>query len=190
VVFLVLIVLGGGASTSIMGFIPLYVVAQFHVTKQTAASLLSIVYGAGLVASPLGGYLSDRIGRIRIILVACLVAGIFIYIMEMVPYGLGLGNLFFIDGLGTGAVMLFIGMSNSVRMPVSESYIGRQTTSRNRSTVYGIYYFAMTEAGAVFAPLYGYLIDNYGFHYCFTIASIIVVAVTLVCSVFLWSSQD
>lgn len=87
-------------------------------------------------------------------------------------------------------MMLIIGICNSVRMPVSESYIVGQTTSRNRSTIYGIYFFAMQEAGAAYAPIYGYLADNYGFHFCFTVVSAVVVGVTLVCSVLLWGSQD
>ncbi len=190
VIFLILIIMAGGASTSLMMFVPLYVVKQFGVSKQTAASLLSIVFGTGMFASPLGGYLSDRIGRIRIILVVSLLAGVFIYLLKVVPYGWGIGDLFFINGLGIGAMMLIIGICNSVRMPVSESYIGGQTTSRNRSTVYGIYFFAMQQAGAIYSPVYGVLVDHYGFHFCFTVVSAVVVGVTLVCSVLLWGSQD
>jgi len=190
VIFLILIIIAGGAGTSIMMFMPLYIVDQFGVSKQTASSMLSIVFGTGLIASPLGGYLSDRIGRIRIILVVSLAAGIFIYLLRFVPYGWGIGDLFFINGLGIGGMMLIIGICNSVRMPVSESYIVGQTTTRNRSTIYGIYFFAMQEAGAAYAPIYGYLADHYGFHFCFTVVSAVVVGVTLVCSVLLWSSQD
>ncbi len=190
VVFLLLVVFGGGASMSILQFIPLYVVKHFGVGEQTAASMLSIVFGTGLIASPLAGYLSDRIGRIRMILVASLLSGILIYLLKLVPYGWGIGDLFFINGLGIGAVMLFAGLCNSVRMPVSESYIGRQTTARIRSTIYGIYFFAMQEASALYAPLYGYIVDNYGFHYCFTMSSAIVIGVSLVCSVLLWGSKD
>ena len=64
-----------------------------------------------------------------------------------------------------------------------------QTPPHRRSIVYGVYYFAMQEAGAVFAPVLGYLIDNFGFHTTFTIVGFTVVAVTLVCSVFLWGSR-
>lgn len=190
VIFLILIILAGGASLSVLVFVPLYVVAQFGIAKQTAASLLSIAYATGLFASPLGGYLSDRIGRIRIILGVCLVAGIFIYLLQYVPYGWGIGDLFFINGLGIGAIIFVIGICNSVRMVVSESYIGGQTTSRNRSTVYGIYFFATMEAGAIFSPIYGILVDNFGFHFCFSVVSAVAVAVTLICSVLLWGSKD
>ncbi len=75
-------------------------------------------------------------------------------------------------------------------MPVSEGYIIGQTTERNRSTVYGIYYFSMTETGAVFAPIMGLIIDRFGLYNSFTIASVAIVVVVLTCSAFLWGSRD
>lgn len=65
-------------------------------------------------------------------------------------------------------------------MAVSESYIIGQTTERNRSLIYGIYYFSMTESSALLTPLMGYLMDDYGFSICFTWKSIAVVVVTLI----------
>jgi MFS family permease len=176
---MVLTVLGGGMGMSVMAFVPLYLVDQFGVSKQTAASLLSIVNFAGLWAGPVGGYISDRIGRVRIIIACGLISGILVYTLRLVPWGLGFG-----------AVLFLIGINNSLRMPVSEAFIIGQTTARSRSTIYGIYYFAMQEASAVFAPIMGSLIDNLGFPACFTIASSVGIAITLICSVFLWGAQN
>ena len=77
-------------------------------------------------------------------------------------------------------VAFVYGMAMYTRMPVSEAYIIGQTTERNRSLVYGIYYFSMTESSAILAPLMGYLIDNHGFSFCFTLASVAVAVVTLI----------
>ncbi|MFH1647696.1 MAG: MFS transporter, partial [Chloroflexota bacterium] len=60
VAFLIFTVIIGGIGFSITGFIPLYLVDHFHVSEQTAASLLAVIWSAGLWASPIGGYLSDR----------------------------------------------------------------------------------------------------------------------------------
>jgi MFS family permease len=179
VVFMILTVFAGGAANSISPFIPLYMVDHFGVSPPTAASLMAISSSAGLWASPLGGYLSDRIGRIPIILVTALMGGIFVYVWNVVPFG-----------LGVYALLLLVGVSVYLRMPVAEAYIIRQTTARNRSTIYGIYYFVQMETGAVFAPLMGRLIDSLGFQSSFTIASIVAVATTLICSVFLWGSKE
>jgi MFS family permease len=186
VAFLVLVVIGGGMGFSIMGFVPLYVVRHFGVGEQTAASLLSIAFSAGLWAGPLGGYLSDRIGRVPIIVATGLVSGILVYLLKLVPYGVTIGSV----GLGIGAMLFFMGVNSFMLMPVSEAYIMGQTSARRRSMVYGIYYFAMQQAGGIFAPIIGVLVDRYGFHTTFVIAGVTTVVVTLICSAFLWGSKD
>jgi MFS family permease len=70
-------------------------------------------------------------------------------------------------------------------MPVSESYILAHTPERKRSAVLGVYFFAGMEGGGILTPLVGYLIDHLGFFLSFSIASIALVGVTLVCSVLL-----
>ena len=179
VAFMILSVFTSGVVMSITAFVPLYIVDHFGVSEQTAASSLAIIFSAGFWAGPLGGYLSDRLGRVPLILAACFISGFVIYLLNMAPYGLGIG-----------ALLLILGIAMYIRMPVSESYIMGHTAERHRSTIYGIYYFSMQEAGAVFAPVLGILIDNYGFYFSFTIASVAVVAVTIICSVFLWGSWD
>ena len=84
--------------------------------------------------------------------------------------------------MGIGALLLILGITTFVRLPVSEAYIIGQTTERNRSTVYGIYYFSMTESGAVLAPILGLIIDHFGFYNGFTIASVAIAVVVLACS--------
>ena len=185
VAFLILTVIGGGIGFSIAGMIPLYLVDHFGTSKETAASLMAIIWSAGLWAGPLGGTLSDRFGRMPIILTTSFVAGILVYILKVVPYGIGMGGLFYIDGLGVGILLFFMGINSFVRMPVSEAYIMSQTSARRRSTVFGIYYFAMQQAGGIFAPIVGAGVDRYGFHPCFSIASALMIGVTLICSVFL-----
>ena len=179
VAFMILSIFTQAVAFSIIAFIPLFMVDHFGVGEETAAVFLAILYSAGLWASPLGGYLSDRLGRIPVVLTTCFVAGPLIYLLNLAPYGLGIG-----------ALLLVIGMVMYVRMPVSEAYIVGQTSERHRSMIFGIYYFSNMEAGGLLAPLLGSLIDRFGFYSSFTGISIILVAVTLICSVFLWSSRD
>jgi MFS family permease len=178
VVFMILSVLTAGVGMSTITFIPLYLVDHFGVNEQTAASMLAITFSAGLWASPLGGYLTDRLGKIPLILATCFLAGFVIYFLKMAPYSLGIG-----------AILLVLGMFTYVRMPLSEAYIIEKTPARHRSTVYGIYYCAMQESGTVLLPVMGWLIDSYGFHSSFTMASVAIIAVTLICSVFFWRSR-
>ncbi len=179
VVFLVLGIYMGAVFVSVISFIPLYLVDKFGTDEETAGALLGLIYSSGLWVGPLAGYLSDRLGRIRIILAICLASGPVIYLLNLVSYGWGMFGLF-----------VLMGMILISRTPVSESYILGQTTTRNRSTIMGIYYFAAIEGGGVLTPLLGYLIDHLGFFTSFTMAAISLILVTLVCSIWLWRSPD
>jgi FSR family fosmidomycin resistance protein-like MFS transporter len=179
VVFLVLGIYMGAVFVSVISFIPLYLVDKFGADEETAGALLGLIYSSGLWVGPLAGYLSDRLGRIRMILAICLASGPVIYLLNFVPYGWGMFGLFFLMG------MILIS-----RTPVSESYILGQTSARNRSTILGIYYFAAIEGGGRLTPLLGYIIDHLGFLTSFTIAAISLILVTLVCSIWLWRSPD
>jgi len=164
---------------STIAFIPLFMVDHFGVGEETAAALIAVIFSAGLWASPLGGYLSDRLGIVPVMLTACFVAGPVIYMLNLVPYGLGIG-----------ALLLIIGMVIYVRMPVSEAYIVGHIPEHRRSTILGIYYFGGMEGGGVLTPIIGSLIDHFGFYPSFTIAAAALVVLTLICSVFLWGSRD
>ena len=178
-VFMILSVVTGGLVASATSVLPLYMVDNFGASPQTAASLMAIYYSAGLWASPLGGHISDRLGRVPVIVVINVIAAAAIYLLNIASYGIGIFALIWIMGITT-----------FVRLPVSESYIFSQTTERNRSTIYGIYYFSMTESGAVFAPVMGSLIDHFGFYNGFTVASVAIGVVVLACSPFLRDSRD
>jgi len=181
VVFMFLSTFTQAVAFSIIAFVPLFMVDHFGVGEEAAAAFLAIIYSAGLWASPLGGYLSDRLGRVPVVLVICLITSPVIYLLNLVPYG---------HGLGIGALLLIFGIVMYIRMPVSEAYIVGQTSERHRSMVLGIYYFSAMEAGGILAPVMGSLIDRFGFDYSFNIAAVAVVAVALTCSVFLWGSRD
>ena len=182
VAFMVLSIFTQAVAFSVITFIPLFMVDRFSISEEAAGAFLAIIYSAGLWASPLGGYLSDRLGRVPVVLAVCLVSAPLIYLLDVVPYGF--------RGLGIGALLLIIGMVMYIRMPVSEAYIAGRTPERHRSTIFGIYYFSSMEAGGLLVPVLGLLIDKFGFHLSFTASGAALLAVTLACSVFLWGSRD
>ncbi|MFC1977595.1 MFS transporter [Chloroflexota bacterium] len=174
VAFLILSIVGQILIVAVISFIPLFLVDEFGISEKAAAALLALAYSAGFWAGPLGGYLSDRIGTVPVMLAVTLITGPVIYLLNHVPYGLGLG-----------ALLVLIGMSLDSRMPVSEAYISSHTSARRRSTVLGIYYFGSRGGPGVMTPILGYLIDRFGFYTSFTAVGATLVAVTLACSVFL-----
>jgi len=179
VAFLLLSVLSGGIVSSVSAFITLYAVDNFQASTTGAASLYVLMNSAGIWVSPIGGYLSDRLGRVPLIISSCLLSAFVVYMLNWAPYYWGVAVL-----------MLLSGVAMYTRMPVSEAYIIGQTTERNRSLVYGIYYFSMTESGAIFAPIMGFLMDIYGFSKCFTWASVAIIVVILIFAPMLKGSKN
>lgn len=176
--FIVLSTSTSAIMTSTIAFIPLYMVDQFNVAEKTAAALMAIIYSTGLWAAPLGGYLSDRLGRIPVILTVCFLSGPTMFLMNYVPFGIGFG-----------ALLLLIGAIIMIRMPVSEAYLVGEVPQHYRSTVLGVYYFCSIEGGGVLTPVMGTLIDNFGFFSGFGIAGATIFTMTLVCSFFLKSGK-
>jgi MFS family permease len=160
---------------SIVSFIPLFLVDTFGTGKETAAASISLVYFMGLWAGPFGGYLSDRFGRVAIIITVCVMASIVVYLLNIAPYA-----------LGTGAILVLIGILMYINTTSAQAFIADQTSARNRSTMLGFYFFGNMEGTGVLTPILGYLIDHLGFHPSFTISGTAIIATIIVCSTILW----
>ncbi len=160
---------------SIVSFVPLFLVDTYHTSKETGAASISLVYFMGLWAAPFGGYLSDRFGRITIIIAMGLTASAMVYVLNVVPYGFGIV-----------AALALTGIALYFNTTVAQAYIVDETPTRHRSTVLGFYFFANMEGTGVLTPVLGYLIDNFGFYTSFTISSAAIVIVLTVCSSLLW----
>ncbi len=159
---------------SIVSFVPLFLVDTFNTGKELAAASISLVYFMGLWAGPLGGYLSDRLGRIAMIIALCVVASVMIYCLDIVPYG-----------FGTAAVLVVIGITLYFNTTGAQAYIVDQASAKNRSTVLGFFFFGNMEGTGVLTPLLGYLIDHFGFHMSFMYSSAAILTVLVICSVIL-----
>lgn len=178
VVFVILGIASMVLTYSVISFIPLYIVDHFKASEELGAAMLSLAFFGGLWAGPLGGYLSDRLGRVPVILAVGLIAGPAIYLLNIAPLGVGLSVL-----------LVIMGMAMHLGMPVVEAYLISHTSARRRSTVLGIYYLG-SRGGPAIAPAIGYLIDNYGFNTTFSIVGATMMAVTLVGALFLWGSRE
>jgi len=178
-IFIFLSTFTGAVIFATISFIPLFLVDHFGFAKERAGAFFALIYSAGLWVSPIGGYLSDRWGRIPLILGVCFFAGPVIFALPFAPGQWGVLTL-----------LLLIGVIIYVRMPVSESYIIRYTSPHNRSTILGLYFFGSMEGGGILTPVAGYLIDHYGFAVSFTISGALLLAVTFICSLLLRGSRD
>jgi len=153
---------------SMLTLIPLYTVDVLGASEEQGAALLSIAYFGGLWGSPLGGYLSDRLGRVPVIIAIGFISGPVIYLLNYVSFGVSLY-----------AVLLLMGTVMHAGAPVVESYVISHDSGQKRSTVLGIYY-AVSRGGPAIALLLGYLADTYNFFITISSVSIAMLAVAIV----------
>ncbi|MGB2827139.1 MAG: MFS transporter [Dehalococcoidales bacterium] len=163
---------------SIVSFIPLFLVDTFGTSKEAAAASMSLVFAMAFWAGPLAGYLSDRFGRVAIIITTCVMAGAVVYLLNIVPYGFGIYVL-----------LAAIGTVTAFSTIVAQAYIVDQTPAKHLSTVLGFYFFGNMEGNGVLTPVLGYLIDHLGFHTSFTIGSVAIIVTLVICSSILWMSR-
>jgi MFS family permease len=166
-----------GTLGTVMTFFSLYLIDDWHVSKQTAVFVMAISSFAGIWAGPVGGWISDRVGRLPLIIATSFVGGLIIFLIRWIPYG----PLLF-------AVLLISGINMYVGSPVSEAFIMGQTSARNRSLIYGVYY-AVGLMGSLFLPLVGSLIDRYHYGPTFMIAGIASMIATLIGSSILLANR-
>ena len=159
---------------SMVPFIPLLLTDIYEVAEDRAGAYLSLIFVAGFWAAPLGGYISDRIGRRKVVIACALLTALFIFLLPAVPFGIVFAIF-----------LVVLGMFLFVRMPASEAYLLRNTPMKIRSTVLGIYYFGGMEGSGVLTPVLGGLIDARGFFGAFRIMGLGLAVITLLCGLVL-----
>jgi MFS transporter, DHA1 family, multidrug resistance protein len=150
------------------------------VSEPRAAMLVSIMYIPGVIGAPiLGGWISDRIGSVKVVIATSIISGLIIF-------GLKSAHM----GFGFYAILFIMGLNMAIRMPVTEVFIMSQTPAKNRSTIFGLYYSTMQYTGAIFAPIMGGFIDKYGFNTMYTFSAIAVTTVAVITSLFYMDAKD
>ena len=167
------------ATFSSISFVPLFAVDKLNTSEAVGASLIALAQVAGLWAGPVGGYLSDRIGKIPVMLSVALAAGPLVYLMSLVSLGWSIS-----------IVLLALGICQYVAMPVSEAYIISHSPESNRSTILGFYYFASRGGPGLLMPAMGWLSDKYGFITSFGVVGVATLAIVFICSLFLWRNRE
>ena len=165
--------------TTAFNFVPLLVVDKFHGTEWLGAAILSVGHIAGLAAGPVGGNISDKLGKVPVMLAVSLAAGPIIFL-------LALGTHWWLLPI----VLLALGACMYVAMPVTESYVISNVSTRNSTSVLGIYYFISRGGPAVLLPVIGKLLDRYSFSEAFAVIGAALFAITLICSALLWGTKE
>jgi MFS family permease len=165
--------------SSAMTFIPLLVTDKFLGPLWIASAIVALPHIAGLAAGPLGGHFSDRVGKVPVMLTVSLAAGPIVYLLS-------LGTHWWLLPF----VLLAMGICMYIAMPVAESYVISNVSTRNRSTILGIYYFASRGGPFILLPIVGKLIDRFSFSVAFTAVGVALFVITIICSLMFWGTKE
>ena len=160
-------------SSAFSSYLPLFLADAHGVDPALAGMLGGLAIGTGVFGAPIGGALSDRIGRKPVILASLVGTGPLIYLVAVLGYGPAL----------FGAMALY-GVLMSMRMAPMESLIADVVPLNRRATVLGIYYFLAQETAGVATPLVGRVIDAIGPSSTFVLLAAVATLVTLLILLF------
>lgn len=156
-------------SRGIMSFLPSYFYAK-GATILNANLKASIMLLAGMIAQPLGGFISDRFGRRKTISYSYFLMGIFL--------------LLFIKFSGI-IFLFFMGFFMSLSIPVRHAFaaeVGGNKVDTNIAIVFSMVMIASSVAPSIV----GALADRFGFSLAFGINA----AIAFVGSILVWSIKQ
>ena len=176
--FMVLSAVTTIAVTAVISFIPLFLVDHFGMSQASAALIIAIVYFTGIFANPLAGFLSDRVGRIPLLVVASVGLLPVLFFINSVP-----------QGWGVDLLLVAYGTIIAMTQTSSESHIVGNVAENNCSSVLGGYYFTTMAGSGVLIPLLGALIDARGMHFSLTVVAGVVASTTIAYALWLLVRQ-
>jgi predicted MFS family arabinose efflux permease len=163
---------------AVMSFIPLFLVDHFGMSQASAALVIAIVYFTGIFANPLSGFLSDRLGRIPLLVAASLALLPVLLFMNSVP-----------QGWGVNLILVATGVIIAMTQTSSESHIVGNVAEKNCSSVLGVYYFTNMAGAGIVTPILGALIDSRGLLFSLTTIAIVLAAAILAYCLWLWGRR-
>jgi FSR family fosmidomycin resistance protein-like MFS transporter len=164
IVLLVQLLIGPG-----MSFVSLFLVDQHHMSTAAAAIWVSIIRAGSVIGSLLGGWMSDKYGRQRAILVSLVFLGITVYLLAHLPLNVGLAIVF-----------VFYGMLMSMRETTMQAYLMDSSPAHLRATTFGIYFGFGQEGSSLIQPGIGRAMDVIGIGSVFNIIGYIGIGLSLI----------
>jgi len=152
-----------------IAFLPIYLVDKHSITPASAALLIGLLRGAGVIGSLLGGWLSDRLGRRNAIALVLVSSGPVFYLLTQLPF-----NWFFI------LVLAVLGMVGLMRQSTVQPFLMDNTPPHLRATIFGIYFGLTMEGMSLIQPVAGHFMDVYGIVDVFHFISLLSIALSLV----------
>ncbi|MGV8141803.1 MAG: MFS transporter [Candidatus Woesearchaeota archaeon] len=130
----------------------------------------ALCYGIGFLASIASShYLNKKFGDKTMLLVSVIGSPLSIVFATLT------------DGLWVAVFLVFSSVFFSIRLPIMMDWYNRNTPSKNRATMLSIASFGSQLGMAMFAPLFGYIVDLYDIAFAIRISTVLaIVAIILI----------
>ena len=166
---IILVVVVTFTSGSLLPFVPLYLVDHHGLTSTMAAIWTSVIRASGIVGSLLGGWLSDRWGNRRTVLLSLLAIGPAVLLFTLVK-----------DFHILVILMVSIGILWTMRETAVQTYLMGRTPLRMHGIVFGIYFGIGMQGQSLLQPVYGSFMDMIGISNVFLIVGLVGAAMSIV----------
>ena len=166
---IILVVVVTFTSGSLLPFVPLYLVDHFGQTSTMAALWTSALRASAILGSLMGGWLSDRWGNRRTVLLSLIAIGPVMLLFTTVNYFPVLAM-----------VMIAIGILWTMRETAVQTYLMSRTPPSKHGIVFGIYFGIGQQGQSLLQPVYGVFMDMAGISTVFLIVGLISVATSVV----------
>lgn len=143
-------ILGQVLLSAAFAYLTLYLVDARGFSPIIAAGLYGLPQAAGLVGAPLGGSLSDRFGRPRVLLAGLMLMGPAAWALTITPDWWIVVPLF------------VLGIGQAIRMTTTEVLVVDNAPPGKRSTILGTYYLVNQPVGGIAAPVFGAVAEVVG----------------------------
>ena len=154
--------------SSMFAFLALYLVDARGISPALAAIAFGFTQLVGIVGAPLGGWLSDRLGRRTPILISLAVIGPSVYLIAITPNDLLLIPL------------TIFGLAFSMRGTATEVLVMDTAPATRRGAVLGAYYLAAQPIGGIATPIFGLIAGAVGISAAFSGIGLLLVAMSFV----------
>ncbi len=168
--FLSIVIFINRSGMMVLFFLSLYMTEKFGMTVPLAGKLIS-VYGIGsIVGAYLGGYISDKIGSIKVQLISLVGSG-FLYLIFLFWTGDMLVMIFF--------NLLFLGLIAEAIRPATTTSIIQNTPAELRARAFAVQRLA-TNLGIAVGPALGGFIARINYNLLFIIDGVTCIIAALI----------
>ena len=162
---------GGRGLGAMATFVPLYLSQELGLSVMSTGALFTVLMLGSVVGPTLAGFVSDRIGARKPVLLTAYAASTLTTVLLL---NVGAAGSWLLP-----VVLFVLGSVVYAESPMLQSVTADATEDENPDMVFGLYHTIGFGAGAVWAAALGFLVEGFGFRATFYVMAASYVAAAL-----------